>query len=372
MENRRGWGGWSRLVLLAGALAASSGAAQAERIKDLASLQGVRSNQLIGYGLIVGLDGTGDQTAAFTTQSAVNMLGQLGVQLPPGQTLPLKNMAAVVVTAVLPPFARPGQTIDVTASSIGNAKSLRGGTLLMTPLKGADGQIYAVAQGNLLVSGAGAGGAGAQVQVNHLSAGRIPLGATVERAVPTPVAQGEFAYYELLSTDFSTAQNVVDAINAAMGSGTAEAMDGRQVRVRLPQNTVDRIAFLGRVDQLDANTAQPGAKVIINARTGSVVMNRNVMIETCAVAHGSLTVSVSNDASVSQPGALSGGNTAVTTSSDVQMQQGSGAIQNVKGGANLASVVKALNALGATPLDLLAILQAMKAAGALKAELEVI
>lgn len=366
-------GDFARLALLMCWFALPT-AAQADRIKDLATLQGVRSNQLIGYGLIVGLDGTGDQTtqAPFTAQSTVNMLGQLGVQLPPGQSLQLKNVAAVVVTAVMPPFARPGQTIDITASSIGNAKSLRGGTLLMTPLKGADGQIYAVAQGNLLVSGAGGGGAGAKVQVNHLSAGRIPLGATVERAVPSPVAQGEFAYYDLQTTDFSTAQNVVNAINADLGAGTAEALDGRQVRVRLPQNQSERIAFLGRIDQLDANTAQPGAKVIINARTGSVVMNRNVMLETCAVAHGSLTVSVSTEANVSQPGAFSEGSTAVTNSSDVQLQQGSGTIQNVRSGANLAAVVKALNALGATPLDLLAILQAMKAAGALKAELEII
>ena len=364
-----------RLLALSALLFALPAApAMAERIKDLASLQGVRNNQLMGYGLIVGLDGTGDQTtqAPFTAQSTINMLGQLGVQLPPGQSLQLKNVAAVVVTAVLPPFARPGQAIDVTVSSIGNAKSLRGGTLLMTPLKGADGQIYAVAQGNVLVGGAGAGGAGAKVQVNHLSAGRIAQGATVERAVPTPVGQGEFAFYDLLNADFTTAQNVVETINAATAPGTAEALDGRQIRVRLPAVAGERVAFLGRIDQLDVATAQPMARVVINPRTGSVVMNRNVTLDSCAVAHGSLTVTVNNDPSVSQPGALSGGSTVVTNKSDAQISQGSGSLMNVKAGANLAEVVKALNALGATPLDLLAILQAMKAAGALKAELEII
>lgn len=348
--------------------------ALAERIKDLASVQGVRDNQLIGYGLIVGLDGTGDQTtqAPFTTQSTINMLGQLGVQLPPGQTLQLKNVAAVVVTATLPPFARPGQALDVTVSSIANAKSLRGGTLLLTPLKGADGQIYAVAQGNVVISGAGAGGGGSRVQVNHLSAGRVPQGATVERAVPTAVGQGEVAFLELRQSDFSTARNVAEAINRELGNGTAEALDGRQIRVKLPMTPGERVAFLGRLEGIEAAQGQPQARVIINPRTGSVVMNRNVTLENCAVAHGSLTVSVNNESAVSQPGPLSGGNTAVTTSAEVKIDQGNGALRNVRAGANLADVVKALNALGATPLDLLAILQAMKAAGALKAELEII
>lgn len=347
---------------------------QAERIKDIASIAGVRSNQLIGYGIIVGLDGTGDQTtqAPFTGQSMINMLSQLGVQLPPGQSMQLKNVAAVVVTAVLPPFARPGQNLDITVSSIGNAKSLRGGTLLMTPLKGADGQIYAVAQGNLLVGGAGGGGGGAKVQVNHLSAGRISAGATVERAVPTSVVQGDQALYELQQGDFATAQRVVDAINGALGDNTAEALDGRAIRVTMPVDPKQRVAFLGRIDNLDVKPATPLAKVIINPRTGSVVMNQNVMIDNCAVAHGSLTVTVNNEASVSQPPPLSGGSTAVTNQADVKLQQGSGSLMNVKAGANLADVVKAINALGANPLDLLAILQAMKAAGALRAELEII
>ena len=374
MRVDRSIAGLRRLTLLAVLAALLPAAAQAERVKDLASLQGVRHNQLIGYGLVVGLDGTGDQTtqAPFTAQSTINMLGQLGVQLPPGQTLQLKNVAAVVVTAALPPFARPGQAIDVTVSSIGNAKSLRGGTLLMSPLKGADGQVYAVAQGNVLVGGAGAGGGGHRVQVNHLSAGRIAQGATVERAVPTPVGQGEFAFYELQTTDFSTAQQLAEAINGATGAGTAEALDGRQVRVKLPQAPGERVAFLGRIDQLEVTSAPPMARVVINPRTGSVVMNRNVTLDTCAVAHGSLTVTVTSEAAVSQPGALSGGTTVVTNKTDANIAQGSGSLMNVRAGANLAEVVKALNALGASPLDLLAILQAMKAAGALKAELEII
>ena len=360
-------------VVLAG-LAGIVPPAAAERIKDLTNLAGVRSNQLIGYGIIVGLDGTGDQTtqAPFTGQSMINMLSQLGVQLPPGQALQLKNVAAVVVTSVLPPFARPGQSIDVTVSSIGNAKSLRGGTLLMTPLKGADGQIYAVAQGNLLVSGAGAGGGGAKVQVNHLSAGRITGGATIERSVATSVVEGDFAYYELQQGDFTTAQRVADAINTNLGAATAQALDGRAIRVRMPADAGQRVAFLGQVDSLEVKPATPIARVVINPRTGSVVMNQNVSLEPCAVAHGSLTVTVSSETQVSQPAPLSGGSTVVATQTDVQLQQGSGSLLNVKAGANLAEVVKAINALGASPLDLLAILQAMKAAGALRAELEII
>jgi flagellar P-ring protein FlgI len=351
-----------------------AGPAFAERIKDLAALQGVRNNQLIGYGLVVGLDGTGDQTtqAPFTGQSLINMLAQLGVQLPPGQSLQLKNIAAVVVTAVLPPFSRPGQQIDVTVSSIGNAKSLRGGTLLMTPLKGADSQIYAVAQGNLLVGGAGAGAAGSSVQINHLSAGRISLGATVERAVPSSVGQGDFAHYELQQADFGTAQRVAEAINGAFGAGIATAVDGRQIRVRMPSAPDQRVAFLGQIENMDVQPMQAAARVIINPRTGSVVMNQNVTIDACAVAHGSLTVTIISEPLVSQPAPLSRGSTVVARQADVQVQQGSGSLMNVKASANLSDVVKALNALGAKPLDLLAILQAMKAAGALKAELEII
>jgi len=338
--------------------------ALAERIKDLASIQGIRNNQLIGYGIVVGLDSTGDQTTQtpFTTQAIGNMLSQMGVNLSTEQAskLQLKNVAAVMITAVLPPFAKPGQPIDVTVSSMGNAKSLRGGTLLMTQLKGADGQVYAIAQGNVLVGGAGASAGGAKVTVNHLSAGRIPGGATVERAVQTPVGQGGFVYYELSSADFGTAQIVVDAINRSMGPGTAQAVDGRRIAVRAPDQMDARVAFLGRIENLDVKPLAAMAKVIVNPRTGSVVMNQKVTLESCAVAHGSLSVVVD----AGQPGQGQG--------ADIQVKQESGSLMNVKAGASLADVVKALNALGANPLDLLAILQAMKAAGALRADLEVI
>lgn len=351
------------------------GTASAERIKDLASIQGVRDNQLIGYGLVVGLDGTGDQTTQtpFTVQSIVNMLGQLGVNLPPGVSLQLKNVAAVMVTAVLPPFAKPGQAIDVTVSSLGNAKSLRGGTLLMTPLKGADGQVYAMAQGNVVVGGIGASASGSKVQVNHLSVGRVPAGATIERSVPTPLGQGGYVNLELNTTDFTTAKRVVDAINARAGAGAAEALDGRVIRVRAPLNRDDRVAFLAEIEDLDVTPAPMPAKVIVNARTGSVVLNQAVTVDTCAVAHGNLSVVISTEPVISQPPAFSPqGQTVQTQKSQIEIRQDKGSLLMVEKGVSLGDVVKALNAIGATPQDLIAILQAMKAAGALRAELEII
>ena len=348
-------------------------AARAERIKDIASIAGVRSNQLVGYGIVVGLDGSGDQTTQtpFTVQSMINMLSAMGVNLPPGQSLQLKNVAAVMVTASLPPFARSGQQIDITVSSIGNAKSLKGGTLILTPLKGADGQIYAMAQGNVVVVGAGASGAGSKVTVNQLSVGRIASGATVEREVPMPLGQGEFVNLELNSTDFGTAQRMVAAINRVM-PGTATAADGRQIRLRAPASADERVSFIGRIENIEVIPARMAAKVIINSRTGSVVMNQAVLLENCAVAHGNLSVSVSTENAVSQPGALSGGQTAGVANAQIEIKQEGGALINVKAGANLAEIVKALNTLGANPQDLTAILQAMKSAGALRAELEII
>ena len=364
-----------RTAIVAGLAIAllGSGQAVAERLKDLASVQGVRNNQLVGYGLVVGLDGSGDQTTQtpFTTQSIINMLAQLGTTLPTTQSLQLKNVAAVMVTAILPPFARTGQQIDITVSSMGNAKSLRGGTLVMTPLKGADGSVYAMAQGNILVGGAGASSGGNKAVVNHLSAGRIAGGGTVERSVPAPVGQGPYVNYELNHTDFGTAKRMVEAINREMGP-VAEAVDGRQIRVMAPEAPDARVAFMGRVENLEVKPMQSMAKVVVNPRTGSVVMNQAVTLENCAVAHGNLSVVVSTDQNVSQPNALSGGQTAVTNQTDIQIKQDAGALMNVKAGANLADVVKALNALGANPQDLLAILQAMKAAGALRADLEII
>jgi flagellar P-ring protein precursor FlgI len=284
----------------------------------------------------------------------------------------LRNVAAVMVTAQLPPFAQPGQSIDVNVSSLGNAKSLRGGTLIATPLKGADGQIYALAQGNLIVGGAGASQGGSKVQVNHLSAGRVPAGATVERSVPTPLAQGEHLQLDLNASDYATAREVVRAINERMGDGTAHAADGRVVRVRMPADTNSRVAFLADVENLEIRLATPAAKVVINARTGSVVMNQSVTLAACAVAHGSLSVTISSTPVISQPGALSQGQTVVAEKADIQITQQAGSLVAMPAGAKLADVVKALNALGATPQDLLAILQAMKSAGALNAELEVI
>ena len=347
--------------------------AQAERVKDLASVAGVRSNQLIGSGLAVGLDGSGDQTTQtpFTVQSIINMLSNMGVSLPPGTNLQLKNVAAVMVTASLPPFARSGQQIDITISSMGNAKSLRGGTLVMTPLKGADGQVYAMAQGNVVVSGAGASAGGSKTTVNHLSVGRITGGATVEREVSTPLGEGEYIYFELKETDFTTAQRLVEAINQAVPDA-ASAMDGRQVRVRAPQSANERVAFIGRLEALPLTPAQMAARVIINSRTGSVVMNQAVTLDNCAVAHGSLTVSINSDNAVSQPNPLAGGQTAAVSNAQISIQQQSGALMNVRGGASLAEVVKALNAIGANPQDLIAILQAMRSSGALRAELEII
>lgn len=355
------------------ALSVASGLASAERIKDLASVAGIRNNQLVGYGLVVGLDGSGDQTTQtpFTVQSIINMLSNMGVNLPPGQALQLKNVAAVMVTATLPPFSRPGQQIDITVSSIGNAKSLKGGTLILTPLKGADNQIYAMAQGNVVVVGAGASGGGSKVTVNHLSVGRIAGGATVEREVPTPVGQGEYVYYELNSTDFSTAQRMVEVINRA-APGTATAVDARQIRVRAPTSSDERVAFLGKLGDLEIAPGFMPAKVIVNSRTGSVVMNQMVTIEQCAVAHGNLSVTVNADNAVSQPGAFSGGTTAGVSNAEIDIKQGGGGLVNIAAGAKLADVVKALNAIGANPQDLIAILQAMKMAGALRAELEII
>lgn len=345
--------------------------ARADRVRDLGTFQGVRSNQLTGYGVVVGLPGTGDDNLDYVTQAMRGVSGRLGVQLPPGVSPGLKNAAAVLVTADLPAFSKPGQRIDVTVSTIGKAKSLRGGALILTAMYGADGQIYAMAQGNLAVSGAGGAAGGTKVTVNHLSAGRIPGGATVERAVASQVGQGDSVFVELNTADFGTAQSVVDAINR-IAPGSAQALDGRQVQVRAPDDLNQRVAFLGRLENLDVIPAVQAAKVIVNSRTGSVVMNQKVALQNCAVAHGSLTVTVSNDPQVSQPGPLSGGQTVVTNKGAVDIKQEGGTLFNIKGGTNLADVVKALNAVGANPLELISILQAMKASGALRAELEVI
>ncbi|MBC7482165.1 MAG: flagellar basal body P-ring protein FlgI [Rhizobacter sp.] len=368
-----------RKLIIGAALVASAALwwpapANAMRLKEVASVQGVRTNQLVGYGIVVGLDGTGDQTTStpFTTQSINALLQQMGVTVPAGTSMQLKNVAAVMVTAQLPPFAQPGQMIDVTVSSLGNAKSLRGGMLIATPLKGADGQIYALAQGNLIVAGAGASAAGSKVVVNHLSAGRVPEGATVERAVATPLAQGEYLQLDLNSNDYNTAREVARAVNARMGAGTAQAMDGRVVRVRMPESPDARVAFMADIENLPLDLAAPAAKIVVNARTGSVVVNQNVSLNACAVAHGNLTVTVNSTPVVSQPNALASGTTVSKDKADITIKQEPGSLITLPNSSKLADVVKALNSLGATPQDLLAILQAMKSAGALNAEIEVI
>ena len=350
-------------------------ASHAERIKDLASIQGVRDNPLIGYGLVVGLDGSGDQVrqAPFTQQSLTNMLSQLGVTIPQGSNMQLKNVAAVMVTARLPAFARPGQGVDVVVSSMGNAKSLRGGTLLMTPLKGANGQVYAIAQGNLLVGGAGAEAGGSSVQVNQLNGGTIPGGATVEQSVPTTYARDGVINLEMNSSDFGTAQNVVAALNKQFGPSTATALDGRLIQVRGPLDPQAQTAFISHVENLQVNLPPARARVVINARTGSVVMNRTVTIDEAAIAYGNLSVVISRQPQVSQPDTpFGGGQTVVADSTQIEMRSESGSLQRVKTSANLADVVRALNALGATPQDLLSILQNLKSAGALRADLEII
>ncbi|MBL8328435.1 MAG: flagellar basal body P-ring protein FlgI [Rubrivivax sp.] len=361
-------------VLLASAALWWPAPAHATRIKELAAVQGVRSNALTGYGLVVGLDGTGDQTTQtpFTTQSLNAMLQQMGVTVPPGTSMQLKNVAAVLVTAQLPPFAQPGQTLDVNVSSLGNAKSLRGGTLIATPLKGADGRIYAMAQGNLIVGGAGASAGGSKVQINHLSAGRVPDGATVEMAVATPLLTGERIQLDLHASDFATARAVAAAINEAKGEGTAMARDGRVVSVRAPTDPNERVGFLADIENLPIGLATPAARIVLNARTGSVVLNDAVTLGPCAVAHGSLSVTINSTPQVSQPGPLSNGQTVVAEKADIAITQQGGALIQLPASTRLADVVKALNALGATPQDLLAILQAMRAAGALRAEIEVI
>ena len=361
-------------ALLLGLLALAP--VQAARIKEVAAIEGVRSNQLTGFGLVIGLDGTGDQTTQmpYTTQTLSNYLQQMGISLAPelASRLQLKNVAAVLVTAQLPAFARPGQAMDVTVSSLGNAKSLKGGTLVATPLRGADGQVYALAQGSLVVAGAGASAGGSRVQINHLTAGRIPAGAQIERAVPTPLLEGDSIRLSLDASDFQTARRVAGAINTRFGDGVARALDGRTVDVRAPTTPNDRINFLAELEELPLENSVPAAKVVINSRTGSIVLNQAVTLGPCAIAHGNLSISISSTPVISQPGPLSGGQTVVTEQATIEVKQEPGMLIQLPAAPKLADVVRALNTLGATPQDLLAILQAIKAAGALNAELEVI
>jgi len=360
--------------LLLGAIAASP--IHAERIKDMAQVQGVRTNQLIGYGLVVGLNGTGDQTsqAPFTVQSLTNMLAQLGVTVPPNVTPQLKNVAAVSVHAVLPPFMKPGQTIDITVNSIANAKSLRGGSLLVTPLHGLDGQIYAIAQGNLIVSGFGVeANDGSKLTVNVPSSGRVPNGATVERAVSSQIAQGDAIILNLNDPDFTTATRLVNMVNKGMGEDIATVLDGGSIRVRAPLDVTERVAFLSQIENLQVEPANAPARVIINSRTGTVVISSDVRVSPAAVSHGSLSVTIKEEQSVSQPGPLAKvGQTAVVTNSTIKVDQGTNHMFLFKPGVDLEQIVRAVNEVGAAPGDLVAILEALREAGALQAELVVI
>ncbi|MBD8871239.1 flagellar basal body P-ring protein FlgI [Rhodanobacter sp. DHB23] len=350
--------------------------ARADKIRDLASVGGVRTNQLIGYGLVVGLDGSGDQTTQtpFTTQSVENMLQQFGVNIPAGVTAPqLKNAAAVTITAELPPFAKPGQAIDVTVASIGNAKSIRGGELLMSPLRGADGNVYAIAQGSVVVGGITAKGkSGSSVEKNISASGRIPGGATVERSVPSAFAGTDDLRLNLNTPDFTTVSRIVNTINRTYGSGTARAVDGGTVDVRVPQDPTQKVAWLGTIQNLDVTPGDPPARVVVNSRTGTVVIGSDVRVSAAAVAHGSIQVTISEQPQVSQPGAFSKGQTVVVPSSNVQVSEDGGHMFKFGPGVSLDTIVRAVNQVGASPSDLISILQALKQAGALHADLVVI
>jgi len=363
---------WAAMVL---SLSLAVSAAQAERLKDLATLAGVRSNQLIGYGLVVGLDGTGDQTtqAPFTSQSFTSMLRQFGIALPTGTRLQLKNIAAVSVHATLPPFSKPGQTIDITVSSLANAKSLRGGTLLLTPLKGIDGNVYAMAQGDLVVGGFGAQGQdGSRISVNVQNVGRIANGAIVEQAVETSFTQNEDLIFNLGRPDFTTAKNVADTINELLGPDVARAMDASSIYVTAPQDINQRVAYMSVLENLEVAVGEAPARVIINSRSGTIVVGNHVTLEPVAVTHGSLTVIVSEDPQVSQPGPFSNGDTAITPSSSVEIQEEDGRMWKFDAIGTLDQLVQAVNGVGVAPGDLMAILEALKQSGALRAELIVI
>lgn len=349
--------------------------AHAERVKDLAKVAGVRTNQLVGYGLVVGLNGTGDQTsqAPFTIQSIRNMLTKFGVTIPADVNPQLKNVAAVTVTAVLPPFIKVGQTIDVTVSSIANAQSLRGGSLLMMPLRGIDGEVYAVAQGNLVVGGLDVSGKdGSRITVNVPSAGRIPNGASVEREVPNNFGTTPYVTLNLNTPDFTTATRLVEGINKTLGDGTAQALDSVTVRVAAPTDLSQRIAYLSTLESMDIEPGEAPARVIVNSRTGTVVIGSRVRVMPAAVSHGSLTVTITEHNDVSQPNALAQGTTVTTPRTDVKVDQPEARMFIFNAGVDLDAIVRAVNQVGAAPGDLVAILEALKEAGALRAELIVI
>lgn len=349
--------------------------ASAERIKDIASIQGVRSNPLVGYGLVVGLAGTGDRMnqTPFSQQTFSAMLQQFGIAVPQGTRLQVNNVAAVAIHAELGPFVKNGQTLDVTVSSLGNAKSLRGGSLLMTPLKGINGEVYAIAQGNLVVSGLGAEGRdGSRVTVNVPSVGRIPSGAIVEREVPTPFAGGKPLRFNLHQPDFTTARRVAEAINEYLGPDTAAPQDATTIQVQSPKKPEHTVTFISMIENLEVKTATAAAKVVINSRTGTIIIGSQVRISPVAVTHGSMTVSVKENAGVSQPAPFGNGQTVAVPNSDIQVTQTNQPMFELSANASLENLVRAVNEVGAAPGDLVAILEAIKQAGALNAQLVVL
>lgn len=362
-------------IALAAALSILATPSRAERVKDLATVSGVRDNQLIGYGLVVGLDGTGDQTsqAPFTIQSIKNMLAKFGVTIPANANPQLKNVAAVTIHANLPPFSKAGQKIDITVSSIGNAGSLRGGSLLMAPLRGIDGEVYAIAQGSMVVSGFGINGKdGSRVSLNVPSSGRIPNGATVEREVPTNFTSQPFVMLNLNTPDFTTASRVAEGINKLLGDGTAQAADAVSIKVAAPADANQRIAYLSTLEAIEIEPGDAPARVIVNSRTGSVVIGSHVRVTPAAVAHGSLSVTITERLDVSQPNAFGKGETVITPRSSLDVTSPAARMFVFNAGVNLDEIVRAVNQVGAAPGDLVAILEALREAGALRAELIVI
>ncbi|MGL5758586.1 flagellar basal body P-ring protein FlgI [Plesiomonas sp.] len=346
--------------------------AQAARIKDVAAVEGVRSNQLVGYGLVVGLTGTGEKSP-FTEQSFKAMLQNFGIQIPPNVKPKINNVAAVAVTAELAAFSKQGQTIDVTVSSLGEAKSLRGGVLLQTMLKGLDGQVYAVAQGNLVVGGFSAeGNDGSKIQSNIPTVGRIPNGATVEQEVPTPFARGDFITYNLHNADFTSARRMAESINDLLGGRIAQAVDATSVRVRAPRDATERVNFLSTVENINFDPAEEAARIVVNSRTGTIVVGQNVRLRPAAITHGGLTVTINENLNVSQPNPFSQGQTVVTPDSNVQVDQSKSKMVKFDPGVTLDDLVRAVNDIGAGPSDVMAILEALKQAGAIQGELVVI
>jgi flagellar P-ring protein precursor FlgI len=363
-----------RLLLLALAALAGLAAAPAaaERVRDLGAFQSVRSNQLTGYGIVVGLDGTGDDNFAYATEAMRGVSTRLGLQLPPGVNPALKNAAAVIITADLPAFAKPGQRIDVTVSAIGKAKSLRGGALVVTALYGADGQIYAMAQGSLAVGGLGVSGRdGSRLTVNVPTVGRIPDGASVERGVATGFDTAELLRWNLYQADFLTAARVRDAINDRY-PGIATIEDGVTLALALPAGADSRAGIMADIEMIDIRPAESAARVVVNSRTGTVVISSAVRLAPAAISHGSMVVRIDEDPMVVQPAPFSDGRTALEQSSEVSVEEFGGTVAHFEPGASLAEVVDALNLLGATPADLVAILEALKQAGSLKAEMVVL